>query len=151
MDVEASKRMAANVIQIQPPTPINDRLFRTIVGTRFTTFKNTDEIELPDGNVYRVTNVLVESCSVLWQLKFNVEHWGIKSIGVKPSIVEVRTVVTYELNGEKTVDVNFAFTPDTTNFEIDTNEFNPLANGIAPNGVEITIKNDDPANVKIKF
>ena len=136
---------------VQPPTPINDRVFNTVIGTRFVGFNELTEIELPDRGICSVTGIKIKYCSVTWQLRFGVESWGIKTIAVKPVIVSVDAVIEYQLEGDQEIGVEFNFTPDNTDIELDTNEFNPLVNGIAPTSVDIQIKTDDPANVKIKF
>ncbi len=133
------------------PTPVQDRTFTTIIGTRFVDFNNVTEIEL-DGKIHAVDRVIVKHCSVMWALRFHFETWGVKSIAVRPVIVKVDAVAAYVLNNaEKEIEIHFEFIPEMSNVEIDTNEFNPLVNGIVPTGVEIKINEGEPANVKIKY
>ena len=85
-------------------------------------------------------------------MKQVVEPWGIKSVGVRPFIVKVDAVAEYVLDDKsKSIEINFSFTPEMSNIQIDTNEFNPLVNGIVPTGVEILIENNVPTQIQIKF
>lgn len=130
---------------------IDNRTFRTIIGTHFVDLKNVTELEL-SGKICQVDGITIKHCSITWALRSELETWGVKSIGVRPVIVKVDTVIDVQLDGEQNdVEIQFKFIPEMSKMEIDTTEFNPLINGIVPTGVEITIKEGEPANVKIKF
>tara|TARA_R110000796_G_scaffold63139_1_gene145498 strand:- start:5989 stop:6408 length:420 start_codon:yes stop_codon:yes gene_type:complete len=125
--------------------------FTTIIGTHFVDLKNVTEIEIESG-IHKVNQIVVLGCSIKWAMKQVVETWGIKSVGVRPFILKVDTVVQYTLeNKSKKIDVDFEFTPESSDITIDTNQFNPLVNGIVPTGVEITIHDEKPTQIIIKF
>lgn len=135
--------------------PIPDRelihSFKTIIGTHFVELKNVTEIEIESG-VHKVNQIVVKHCSISWAMKQVIEPWGVKSVGVRPFVVKVDAVCDYVLDDKpETIEINFSFTPEMSNIQIDTNEFNPLVNGIVPTGVEIFIENNVPTQIKIKF
>ena len=125
--------------------------FTTIIGTHFVELKNVTEIKIESG-IHKVNQIVVLGCSIKWAMKQVVEPWGVKSVGVRPFILKVDTVVQYTLeNKSKKIDVDFEFTPESSDISIDTNQFNPLVNGIVPTGVEITINDESPTQIIIKF
>ena len=130
-----------------------DTHFATIIGTDFVDLKNVTEIRIEnDGSVHKVDRIIPQKCSFEWALSIETKHWGINQIAIAPIRVIVDAIVEFTHDGEQMgLDVRFEHLNETSKFEIDTTNFNPLIHGIVPTGIEIKHETDEIPQIKIKF
>ena len=124
-------------------------VFKTQVGTLYTTIENIVHSDLdrdPDK-----MDFFVESTIVVWRLEIIKAKWGIKTGGIRITIVSV--VVDIEFVGEKsTGKANFRFTPENSEISIsDSLGFDLSETGIAPIGIEIKFNKDSLNQIKVNF